>query len=227
MAVICLERRLIFIKTSKTAGTSIEVELSRRLGPNAVVTPIFPAEPGHQPRNHLGANGEARFYNHMTAAEVRALIGEDAFRPCFKFAVEREPVDKCLSHFHMLKNRDDAHALPEAERSALTWASYVAQGRFPVDAAKYRDPDAPDRLLVDRVIAYETLASDLPALLAQAGIANFRLEARAKGDYRREAVLGREEVTAEQRARIYAAFSETITLTRLYRRVTELRRGLA
>ena len=40
------------IKTAKTAGTSIEVFLSKRCGPQDVVTPIVPRVEGHQPRNY-------------------------------------------------------------------------------------------------------------------------------------------------------------------------------
>jgi hypothetical protein len=47
--------KFIFIKTAKTAGTSIEVFLSKHCGPSDVLTPIEPPVQGHQPRNFLGS----------------------------------------------------------------------------------------------------------------------------------------------------------------------------
>ena len=46
--------KFIFIKTAKTAGTSIEVFLSKHCGPQDIVTPIVPRVEGHQPRNYEG-----------------------------------------------------------------------------------------------------------------------------------------------------------------------------
>ncbi len=43
--------KFIFIKTAKTAGTSIEVFLSGHCGPSDILTPIAPPVEGHQPRN--------------------------------------------------------------------------------------------------------------------------------------------------------------------------------
>lgn len=58
------QHRFIFVKTLKTAGTSIEVFLSGLCGRDDVVTPLHIPEPGHAPRNFGG------FYNHMPAARI-------------------------------------------------------------------------------------------------------------------------------------------------------------
>ena len=46
--------KFIFIKTAKTAGTTIEVFLSKHCGPQDIVTPIVPRVEGHQARNYEG-----------------------------------------------------------------------------------------------------------------------------------------------------------------------------
>ncbi|MGX6648960.1 hypothetical protein ACWCOP_13565 [Maricaulaceae bacterium MS644] len=216
MTIVSFRHRFIFIKTRKTAGTSIEVDLSRRIEAEAIVTPVLPPVPGHTPRNFQNRDDAPRFRNHMRASEVRAALGLEIFDGFFKFCVEREPVEKCLSHFHMLKNRDDESGLNADARSALTWDSYVRAGSFPLDAVKYEDPDVPGRLLVDRVLSYERLSEDLGALAADLGIPDFKLQSRAKSDYRRKVHMTVSEVTAEQRAVIYAAFKSTRELTGLY-----------
>ena len=68
--IISHKYRFIFVKTLKTAGTSIEVFLSQHCGPDDVVTPILPHVEPHLPRNHDG------YFNHMPAWEIR-----DAGRP--------------------------------------------------------------------------------------------------------------------------------------------------
>src|ERR1700686_1801692 len=50
--IVSHEHRFIFIKTRKTAGTSIEVALSQIAGDDAIVTPIDPPERQHDPRNY-------------------------------------------------------------------------------------------------------------------------------------------------------------------------------
>jgi hypothetical protein len=52
--IVSHEHRFIFIKTHKTAGTSVEVALSGLAGDDAIVTPVHPPEPGHQARNWQG-----------------------------------------------------------------------------------------------------------------------------------------------------------------------------
>jgi len=66
------------------------------------------------------------------------------------------------------------------------------------------------------VIAYERLDQDLPALLGALGLAGFGLTARAKADYRTPVLARPEEVTAQQRQRIYDAFADCRALTGLY-----------
>lgn len=217
MTIISFQHQFIFIKTVKTAGTSIEVDLSRHVEPGAVVTPIIPAEAGHEPRNYLSEDGQPRFYNHISAHAVRSALGREKFERMFVFAVEREPVDKCLSHFHMLKNRDDAHGLPADQREALNWENYVDEGNFPIDLNKYRDPHYSDmRMMLNRILAYEKLGETLPVLLAGLGIHDFKFAARAKTEYRRKVYLEAKDVTPHQKQRIYKAFYDTIRITGLY-----------
>lgn len=211
MALISFEKRLIFIKTVKTAGTSIEVDLSQRLEPGAVVTPIFPQVAGHVARNHDVPGEERGFFNHMPAARIRDLIGVQDFNQFTKFCVEREPVSKCISHFHMLH-----HSLDHRQAWAKDWDTYCNARRFPVDTAKYCESRGGElHLMVDHVLRYDHLDQELPALLAERGIEDFTLLSRAKAEYSHNVVITPEMVTQEQRRKIFEAFAETLAVTEL------------
>jgi hypothetical protein len=48
MALVSFKYNLVFVKTQKTAGSSIEVDLGARLEESAVVTPVYP-----EPKHHI------------------------------------------------------------------------------------------------------------------------------------------------------------------------------
>src|SRR5438132_1659657 len=53
--IISHKHKFIFIKTVKTAGTSLEVFLARHCGPDDVLTLFDPPIEGHHPRNTEGS----------------------------------------------------------------------------------------------------------------------------------------------------------------------------
>lgn len=214
MAVISFRHRFVFIKTQKTAGTSIEIDLARRLGPDAIVTPVEPAVDGHEPRHH--ERGGRALRAHASAGEISDFIGAELFAGMAVICVERAPVDKCLSHFHMKRNSPYHNRDGAWQRD---WAGYCEDGGFPVDTARYAERDAQTgrwRRRADHVIAYERLNEDLPALLAALGVPDFQLTSRAKAHYRTPVLVRVEDVTPAQRQRIYHAFADSRALTGLY-----------
>lgn len=177
-------RRLLFVKTRKTAGTSIEVALSQVLGPDAVVSPLRPAEPGHQPRNHLGLwnpvpevvrghrgvrqtvhelRARRRAWNHAPYVLIADRFGRRDVERCFSFCVERDPWSKTVSFWRMrLRDQPGVHSedfdeFVHAPGQVLPsdWHLYTRGGR----------------VAVDRVVRYDRLAVDLPQVLASAGVA--------------------------------------------------------
>ena len=208
MALISFKWSLIFIKTSKTAGTSIETDLSQRLEDQAIVTPIIPPEPGHVARNHLNENGEPTYVNHMSAVQIRDRLGVDRFNSMTRFCVEREPVEKCISHFHMLRNSAVHNPSGTYQHS---WADYVAEGKFPIDLGRYSEPHGAQHVkLVTHILRYDRLSQALPELLENLGIPDFTLTARAKSGYSQNRLIAPDQVTADERARIYDAFQPSI-----------------
>ncbi|HEU0208503.1 MAG TPA: hypothetical protein VFQ78_05950 [Candidatus Udaeobacter sp.] len=217
--------RFIFIKTAKTAGTSIEVFLAKHCGPQDIVTPILPTIEGHQPRNYEGfinpapeilerpgkffsalrhtLTGRAKFYNHMPAREVRQQVSVDIWNSYFKFCVERNPWDKVLSHYHM-------HAAREGD--SLSLDEYLARGRFPINYFRYTDRSGAE-LIVDRVVRYENLLTELSEIFSQLNIPfDGTLGVAAKSDYRTDRRRYQEIFNNEQRRIVEKAFVREIDL---------------
>ena len=223
--IISHRYKFIFIKTRKTAGTSIEAFLGAHCGDDDVVTPIHPPLDGHRPRNYRGvfnplpefAADETlmarartlkhfllaeRFYNHMPARLVQLRLPPDVFDGYFKFCVERNPWDKTLSYYHMAAHRAG---------SDLTWDEFIRRGRFPVDHPLYTDSSG--KLLVDRVVRYEHLMADLGEIFEMLGVPfSGSLGIKAKGEYRRDRRPYQEAYTDAQRAAIAEAFATEIQL---------------
>jgi hypothetical protein len=209
--IISHKHKFIFIKTVKTAGTSVEVELNRILAPDDVATPIFPPVEGHEPMNYSWYKWgflKRQYYNHMPALEVREAIGVAKFSDYFVFCVEREPVEKCISHYSMLRNSPDH----QERLKSLTVDDYINTGRFPIDVPKYTDGDG--KLMVDRILRYENLDRELQEVGKMLGF-KISLRTRVKSGFREEL-----ELTTTQKDRIYQAFEESNKYTGYSRHIS-------
>jgi len=217
--------KFIFIKTAKTAGTSIEVFLSRHCSPEDILTPITPAIEGHQPRNYEGfinpipellerpgkffsalrdsIISREKFYRHMPASEVRKRVPAEVWNSYFKFCVERNPWDKVLSHYHM-------HAAREG--GSLSLDEYLARGRFPINYFRYTDRTG-IKVIVDRIVRYENLMAELGEVFSQLNIPfDGTLGVAAKSEYRTDRGPYRQVFNDEQRRIVEKAFAKEIAL---------------
>jgi hypothetical protein len=177
VAIISFSHNFIFIKTRKTASTSLEVHLAQECTDEDIITPIYPGNPTHRPRNHVGQDGLIMFYNHMPATEIRDR-SYDSFDQLYKFGFERHPVDKCLSHFAMFLNSPFHHE----EECPTTWEDYLERGQFPIDSALYTD--GAGKLIIDKLYKYEEITAALADIAAKIGIKNRALTAREKSGFR-------------------------------------------
>jgi hypothetical protein len=211
MAIISFKHNFIFVKTAKTGGTSIEIELSKRLEEDAIVTPIWPPIKGHKPRNFQRPGGD--FLTHMSARRIKEYLGEKVFNRMFKFCFEREPVAKCLSHFHMFRNSPYHNNLGTYRK---TWAQYCDDKNFPIDTNKYSEiKDGVPSKIVDVVFPYEKLNSSLREVTEMLKIPGFKLEATAKSEFSKKRILTINDVEQKQRDTIYNAFEHSLLVSGL------------
>jgi hypothetical protein len=185
--IVSHQHRFVFIKTRKTAGTSIEIALAEHCGPADIITPIdevdeqIRRELGHrgpqnfevrQPASGLGGlisrlfgRNVVRHYNHAPASLIRARIGPQSYDSYRKFCVVRNPWDRAVSLYFWRKNRPGSEKLDEemsfAEFVRDTPADVLSDAHiFTIDGAA----------AVDRFVRYEHLAEDLTTALAELGL---------------------------------------------------------
>lgn len=193
--IISHKYKFIFIKTYKTAGTSLEAYLSDCCGESDVVTDIYPPVPGHRPRN------AGSFYNHMPAFEVRRMVGASAWDTYFKFCVERNPWDKALSFYWMERFRNGGQ---------LNIDTFLERDQIGINWPLYTDETAA-RLIVDRILQYESLEDELARLFGELGVPwSGALGYRAKSEYRQDRRPYREVLTPHQAGIITKRFAKEI-----------------
>lgn len=194
--IVSHSHRFVFIKTQKTAGTSIEIFLSQLCGEGDVVTPFGRPEPGHRPRNFWG------FYSHMPASEAIVALGREVWRDYFTFCFERNPWDKVLSHYRFLKGRE---LIP----ADWDFDDYLIGGEMPRDIRLYASNGVPQ---VDFIGRYETLERDLAHALRMAGVTAEIALPRAKAGFRPEGAHYSAYYNEAQRDVVASHFAEEIAL---------------
>lgn len=195
--IVSFPRQFIFIKTSKTAGTSLEIALSKYAAAEDILTPISAEDevtrrklgyPG--PQNYLAPPGllqklrlkepEMKFFNHMRAAQIRETLGRELFDRYLKVAVVRNPYDMVVSRYFW-SHRKDPKASPAQFRE---WLSSRPKGLLKNRKITHID----GKSAVDFVIRFENFREDIPAFARKVGLPETLFDefnaTRAKSHYR-------------------------------------------
>jgi DNA-binding cell septation regulator SpoVG len=221
VVIISHRHRFIFMKTRKTAGTSLEIALSAHCGPEDVITPIVPEDeatraelgfPGpqncripldrfpfgqgqHTPRQvaaMVRRRKAPQYFNHIPAAQVRRAIGRDVWDSYFKFTIERNPFDKAVSGYWYYTKKKDQR--PKLEDFLL--------GLPPKTMSDWHIYSIGQEIAVDFVARQERLVHDLDLLSARLGINISMPSTRAKGGHRQDRRHFSESLTPLARSRI-------------------------
>lgn len=191
--IVSHSKKFIFIKSAKTAGTSLEAALSNYCGGRDIVTPLGDYEFNrdetgrwvHRPMNFEG------FQQHDWGITIRDRVGPDVWREYFKFSIARNPWDRVVSLFTWKTRNDPPPAAPKRllgrlglphDEMAETRARFAEFVRGPWETND-RFYIIDGELCVDYVIRYERLAEDTLEVCRRIGLPPIELP-RLKSGFR-------------------------------------------
>jgi hypothetical protein len=176
--IISHTHKFIFLKSTKTAGTSIEAALSQHCTGNDVVTELGDYRHNRDEQGnwiHRAMNG-AGFDQEEPALSVRGKVGPDVWNSYFKFSIVRNPWDRAVSSFSWHNRRTAKpqsgllHKLgltrTEDEARLDAFAEFVRNGLKTNDRFYIIDGE----LCVDYVIRYESLQEGYDEVCRRIGV---------------------------------------------------------
>lgn len=177
MVLVSNPYKFIFLKTSKTAGTSVEMALEPVCAPKghkvqeAVETVLSdigiigsrmrPCTLPPQPAIERGT-----WCHHKPAADIRRDLGEARFAAYTKITTIRNPFDRCVSLFHWA-NRQLLDLIDSFDQIRTTFQDFIKSLEWGTnESIAFIDGE----YIIDRAIRFEHLSQDLGATADDLGI---------------------------------------------------------
>jgi Sulfotransferase family len=194
--IVSHKHRFIFLKTEKTAGTSLQTALAGLCGADDIISgarrdPVSNKPVGVKPRLGIGRYitipteikrrlpGIAGFYPHMSARQMRSVIGREIWDSYYKFAVERNPWDRQVSNYFHRQSRSSSKQDFERYITSPIYRQlhHVRLNNWGIYTIK-------DEIVVDTIIRYENLEVEFPAVLRTIGLAAELTLPRSRASHR-------------------------------------------
>lgn len=169
MTIVSHMHQFVYLKTHKTASTSVEMLLEPLCRPPGwnVVKPTREAHSsyGIVGRRHGGKAIPFRLFNwqdHMSASQCRRALGRKKWNTYAKIATVRNPFDRMLSSYfwrnkHIDPNQEDSAAVITGFRNFIANANWNDDTDIVTLNGKF---------VIDHAIRYEKLEEDLTKLIA-------------------------------------------------------------
>lgn len=222
--IISHKHQFIFLKTSKTAGTSIEIALSKFCGPDDIITPIsaedekMRTELGYRgPQNYMstdwgggiqGVLGKLlkkeqprKYYNHIKARKAKPLIGDQVWNDYYKFCFVRNPWDRVISQYYWrCKSEPRPSILEFLDRGGMKSLKRKSEGVYMINGT----------VVVDQICKFENIAEEMEEVRKQLGLPESLDLPRAKSATRKDKRNYREVLSEEEKEKISDFFADEI-----------------
>lgn len=177
MVLVCHPERFIFMKTHKTASTSVEMYFERFCVPEGAfrgteAVPETVSATGVVGSRRDGKRKGDTWVNHMPAARVRALLGAETWAGYFKFTTVRDPFAQVLSNFFWRTDSRRPADDRELARTRRRFARFV-RGRLFGGRSWSNDigiVGIDGRVAMDGLVRFERLAEDVEAVCQRLGL---------------------------------------------------------
>lgn len=193
--IICHRYRFIFIKTRKTAGSSVEIALSRLCDEGDIVTPLAERLGEEELRRREGGYGPVgwqkniaehrgftewrrlllygrrapRFGEHARADEICSLVSPNVWRDYFKFSLERNPWDRALSRYYWQKHRWERKPRRSDFPGLHDYLLWLEREK-PHWISNWSHYAIGDDIAVDKMLFFERLVDGLDEVRRQLGV---------------------------------------------------------
>lgn len=224
--IISHKHKFIFLKTNKTAGTSIEIALSAACGGEDIISPISPTD--QETRASLGYRGpqhhqakaveygvgdiakllikgskKNRYYGHISATRVKALIGGKIWNSYYKFCFERNPWDRVISLYYWRCKKEPRPPIGKfIDSGALMRLKKKGIELYSIDG----------KVAVDKIYRFESIEAELESIKTHLGITKDLHLPHAKSKFRKDKRSYHDILDSTQQARISALFSDEIEM---------------
>jgi len=182
--IISHTHKFIFLKSVKTAGTSVEAVLSNQCSGDDIVTPLNDYrhnrdEKGKFIHHSMNAEGFRDIGQHVDALTIKSRVPKEVWSEYYKFSIIRNPWDRAISNFYWAERQNPAikprkrfyHYLGipfnELEKIKKLFAEFVRNGKWKNNDRFYT---IDDQLCVDFVIRYERLSDDFNQVCKTLGL---------------------------------------------------------
>lgn len=224
--IISHKNKFIFLKTNKTAGTSIEIALSKFCDHKDIITPITYEDEKirnkfgfYGPQNYLLPISEykfkdilkfliklkrkKKFYNHISALEIKELVSFEVWKKYLKFCVERNPWDRAISLYYNLYEKEPRPSIAEFVNSdSLLILKKRGFNLYTIGG----------QIVVDKICRFENLSEDLEEIRRALELPEKLDLPRAKSRFRKDHRSYRDLLGKKEKKRIFELFSHEIRL---------------
>ena len=223
--IVSHRHKFIFIKTDKSAGTSIEIALSKFCGSEDIIVPFEPED--EEIRRNLGYRGpqnyfipkssysakkwyrylfkgeQTKYLTHISAEKIRRYIGGKAWNSYYKFCVVRNPWDRFISFYYWQYKTEPRPSISEVlESKKPLKLQRSGVNLYTIDG----------KVVVDKVCFYENLEADLEEVRLRCGLPEKLILPNAKASFRKDSRSYREILSKEQAEKISELLRQEIDL---------------
>lgn len=209
--IVSHRHNFIFIKTKKTAGTSLEIGLSKFCGEKDIITGLPQKDEiirkdfgGRAPQNldipwrkytfqelskYVRKGRRAICKNHFRARRIRRLVGRKIWKDYYKFCFERNPWDKAVSLYYW-RTRD--------MKVQPSFSEFLHSSRAH-KLSNYKLYSIWGRIAVDKIYKFETLTDALKDISSRLDLPGELELPRTKSIHRKDKTHYSKIISAEDR----------------------------